>query len=483
MLKTLRNRLILSHVLPLLIIIPVMGVALVIVLETRFLLPNQSRALTGDAVLLAEFAGNQAEIWEDDTLAQKLLSQSYPRLAKRVMLISPEGRLVASSDPADADRLNQILEIDNLSTITRGELVTKNNYSQRLKGEVIDVFAPVTLSNGEPAGVVRVTSRFETISDELLQLRYLIGSVMIIGLFFGTSLGSILAVNIISPMQQVTQAIISLAHGNRREKLPEYGPEEIRLLLSSVNFLVDRLRSLEQSRRHLLANIVHELGRPLGALRMAVQVLIQGAKQNPNQLDELLEGMDQELGRLQHLLEDLAHLHDQVLGHLELDLQAVSLAEWLPVVLRPWKAAAYEKNLEWEVSIQPELPGIEADPVRFSQLIGNLVSNAIKFTPAGGKVSVSAGTHGEMVTIAVCDNGAGIAPDETERIFAPFYRGKQISRVKQGMGLGLSIAQDVVNAHGGRIEVDSRPGEGSCFTVWIPLKIKEQSLDKTPSLD
>jgi signal transduction histidine kinase len=112
---------------------------------------------------------------------------------------------------------------------------------------------------------------------------------------------------------------------------------------------------------------------------------------------------------------------------------------------------------------------LEADPFRLAQAIENLASNAIKYTPRGGTITISAGAEKETFWVKVSDTGPGISPDEEDKIFTPFYRGDQKRRIKQGMGLGLSIALDVVTAHGGEICLDSIVGEGSDFTIWIPI--------------
>ncbi|HMN62877.1 MAG TPA: ATP-binding protein, partial [Anaerolinea sp.] len=114
------------------------------------------------------------------------------------------------------------------------------------------------------------------------------------------------------------------------------------------------------------------------------------------------------------------------------------------------------------------LPVIQADPIRLGQAVGNLLSNAIKFTPAGGKVTVTSGAGGQEVWLRVTDSGPGIPADEQEKIFTPFFRGGQGKRFTEGMGLGLSIARDLVQAHGGRLELVSAPGEGSQFTIYLP---------------
>jgi signal transduction histidine kinase len=108
--------------------------------------------------------------------------------------------------------------------------------------------------------------------------------------------------------------------------------------------------------------------------------------------------------------------------------------------------------------------------MRFAQVIGNLASNAVKYTPAGGSVSVDAGQEDGQVWIRFSDSGPGIPTEEHEKIFLPFYRSSSGKRIKQGMGLGLSIAKDLVTAHGGHISLESSPGAGSRFTVWLPQR-------------
>jgi len=231
---------------------------------------------------------------------------------------------------------------------------------------------------------------------------------------------------------------------------------------------VEQLHSLEEARRQLLANLVHELGRPLGALRAATRALLDGAAEEPDARQELLAGIDAEVRRLQDLMENLDEFHDQVLGALKLKRQPLALGEWLPPLLSPWRSAAQEAGLRWEALLPALLPAVEADPDRLAQALGNLLSNAIKYTPAGGRVCVEAGEAGPQVWIRVSDSGPGLAPEEQERVFERFYRARPARQAPQGMGLGLTIARDLVVAHGGRLEVESAPGAGARFTILLP---------------
>jgi two-component system sensor histidine kinase BaeS len=469
MFKSLRGQMILSHILPALVIIPLMGIALVYFLETRLFIPGLERQLADDAIVIAKMARAQPQIFNDPKLAQSLLDSLEMESATRIMILDAHGILLASSNPEDTARINHVLDSRGTQDALQGQLVQHVDFSVGLGGDVVDVFAPVKETNGELEGVIRISYRFATVTEQLLGMRYLIVAIVSTAIVVSAILGLLLALNIDTPLEQVTRAIYDLSRGARMEQLPERGPRELKTLQQAANFLVTRLRDLEQSRRQLLANLVHELGRPVGGLRMGIQVLRKGAKKDPQVLDELLEGMEAETSLLARLLDDLAHLHDQVIGGLELDYQEVELSEWLPAVLRSTQERAQKASRQWRMDIPEDLPEVKIDPDRMAQVIGNLTSNAIKFTPKEGQVAVEAGSNGAMAWIRVSDTGPGISPEEKEKIFEPFYRGEQKRRFKQGMGLGLSIARDLVLAHKGRLEVESQPGAGSQFTVWLPV--------------
>jgi signal transduction histidine kinase len=474
MFRSLRSRLILSHILPIFIIIPLMGIVLIYVLERNFILPSLARELVNSADILIRLTDKQPQIWTDPTKAQEFLGQNTNDRSERVMFLTPDAHLLASSNPRDSDRISEVIAVPGFSQALAGQVVQRVDYSSSFQSDIIDVLAPVKDSGGHLLGVIRISYRFTTALEQFIQLRYLITGILLFGLLSGTMLGIILAINISSPIRRVTEAVYELASGSRQAKLEEVGAEEITFLLRAVNHLVDRLHDLEQARTQLLANLVHELGRPMGALRAAIHAIKKGAKRDPQLLDELLTGMDGELVLLQQLLNDLSQLHDQVLGSLELKLEPIDLSQWLPEVSTHWREAAIQKGIEWKMMIPQTLPAIYADPLRLAQILGNLFSNAIKYTPKSGTITISCGLKGDFAYIRVQDNGVGIPYEDQKRIFTPFFRGEQSKRFKQGMGLGLSIVKTLVTAHQGQLEMESIPGRGSTFTVSFPLSIPEQ---------
>ncbi|MEJ2757498.1 MAG: HAMP domain-containing protein [Anaerolineales bacterium] len=305
--------------------------------------------------VIAEFASQQPELWGNESALNNLLLRISSWENARIMFLDPEGRLLVSSDPTDTPRQDTLLTDDDIPIVQQGDIAQHIEFSSGLQQEVIDVFVPVVDPENELVGIVRLSHPYTTVYDELKQMRLLIFGILLFALVAGVGLGSFLAVTINTPIKQVTTAINQLATGNKLEKIEQQGPEEIQSLVGSTNTLFDRLTQLESARKQLLANLVHEIGRPLGALRSAIQSIKLGAGKDPKLLDDLTSGMDAEADRLEHLLDELAHMHDQIFGTLELDRQLIVTKDWLTTLLRPWREAADTKGLEWTVEIPTEL--------------------------------------------------------------------------------------------------------------------------------
>jgi signal transduction histidine kinase len=471
MLDTLRSRFLLSHTLPLLLLIPLVGLALIYFLESQVLLPNLARELGGQAVLLADIASTHPEIWSDSDKAQAFVNQVIPYLPPRVMLLDARGRLLASSDPADASKRNRPLDLPGLEPILAGQTSVHTSYTQRLDADIADDFLPIKGTNNQVVGVIRLTQQLATVYGQFLRLRYFVAGILGVALMIGAAVGLVLALNLEQPLSRTTQAVYRLASGQDLAPLPVQGTKEIRVLLQAFNFLMGRLRTLEEARRQLLSSLVHELGTPLGALNAAIQALRGGAAEEQALREELLLGMTDEVSHLRRLLDDLTRLYDQVSGAIKLDWQPVALSDWLARLLPTWREAALAKGLHWQADIPPDLPTVSVDPDRLAQILGNLLSNAIKYTDGGGTVAVEAARDDERVRIHVTDTGSGISPQEISLIFNPFYRGRATRRFPEGMGLGLTIARDLAVLHGGGLEAESESGQGSRFTLWLPLTL------------
>lgn len=469
MLNKLRHRLILSHLVPYLVILPIIGMVIIYLVESQVILVDVASELTGQGVLVAELVQTHPQIWTDSAAAQTFSSDLAAKLNTRLMLLSPQGVLLSSSDPSDP-RVGQPLALPRLETLVPGQIDANIHYSQQWQEEVVDVIFPVVASDGTTIGIVRLSRQLADVYDRFTQFRLIIVGVLAGGLLLTILLGWGLSLNLERPLHRLTDAVQQMVSHGESHLLLEQGPQEIRVLQRAFNQLTIRLNDLEQVRRRLVANLVHELGRSLGALRAGLQALLHGGSKDPALEHDLLAGMDEETKQLRRLLDDLANLQDVLSGNLELDPQPMDVSEWLPIALRPWEALAYAKGLKWMEVIPLDLPLILADSVRLDQALGNLLSNAVKFTPEGASVSVRAFAEGERLAIQVQDTGPGIPWEEQDRIFMPFYQSNRGALpAKHGMGLGLSIARELIVGQGGEIRIESKPGHGSYFTIWMPI--------------
>jgi signal transduction histidine kinase len=462
-----RRRFILSHLLPILLVVPLFGLVFLYLLESQVLLAGLSEDISEKAKLIAQSINSQPELIQDAGQAQIYLATLSRTVDEQIVLLAPDGRVVAASPIEEGEETIPAEDLPGLDTAVGGQESTTVTYNLREQRAI--VLVPVQGLNEQLVGIVGVTDTLAGTAAQFGGLRVFLLVIILLELLLGALIGLLLARRLELPIGQAISSVVALGLGRESATVVPRGPREIRQLAESVNLLRERLRLLEETRRRSLANIVHEIGRPLGAIRSATHVLRQGAGDDPLVREELLAGIEQAIIRLQPLLDDLTQLHGQVQGTIKLSPRPVALSEWLPTVLLPWRAAAQEKGLQWQADIDSGLPVLEIDPDRMGQVVGNLLSNAIKYTPEPGQVTVAAEADPGAVRISVTDTGPGILPEEREQIFEPFYRSAAERRFPQGLGLGLTIAREMVVAHGGRLTLDSTPGKGSRFTIEVPL--------------
>ncbi|HTP00117.1 MAG TPA: HAMP domain-containing sensor histidine kinase [Anaerolineales bacterium] len=250
-------------------------------------------------------------------------------------------------------------------------------------------------------------------------------------------------------------------------RIPYSGPEtdEIGRLIQSFNQTLERLENLFTSQRRLLADVSHELRTPLTVIKGNVDLM-----RRMNKLDEeSLSNIDQEAGRLTRLVGGLLLLAQAESGKLTLDMKPVEVDTLLLEVFQEMRVLAGSR-IKMKLGDMDQAV-VKGDRDRLKQVLLNLVGNAIQYTPAGGEVLVSLAKIGEQVRIIVRDTGPGIPAEDLPFIFERFYRAEKARTrgTSTGFGLGLSIAQWIVENHGGTVEVESKEGQGTTFAIWLPL--------------
>jgi len=229
-----------------------------------------------------------------------------------------------------------------------------------------------------------------------------------------------------------------------------------------------RIRRLETVRRDFISNISHELRTPLAALKALVDTLRDGALDDPPAAARFLDRMETEVDALAQIVQELLELSRIESGQVPLRLAPVQVADAVLPAVERLAPLAERAGLALEMALPDALPPALADVERIQQVVGNLLHNAIKFTPQGGHVRITVGVQGRHVVVSVADDGVGIPADDLPRIFERFYKADR-ARSGGGTGLGLAIAKHIVQAHGGQIWAESTEGRGSTFYFSLPL--------------
>ncbi len=232
---------------------------------------------------------------------------------------------------------------------------------------------------------------------------------------------------------------------------------------------ITRLRQLENMRRDFAANVSHEIKTPLTAIKGFVETLREGAKDNPAEAERFLEIIDNHVNRLTAIIEDLMRLSEiEQKGQRGIALKSAPIALVIDRTVEVCRTAAGRKAITLEVDCPADLMA-EINPPFLEQALVNLVENAVKYSREGSQVQISATKAGKEVVIRVQDQGIGVPAEHLSRLFERFYRvDKSRNRKQGGTGLGLAIVKHIVQAHGGRVEVESAVGKGSVFSVYLP---------------
>ncbi len=296
--------------------------------------------------------------------------------------------------------------------------------------------------------------------------------------FLALFLGFVLSWSLIWPIQRIGGRLAAIASGDFSGRVDVANRDELGTLATNVNRMNDELRrvyrELESASRHkseFLANMSHELRTPLNAIIGFSQVLRERMFGEINEKQrEYLEDILSSGNHLLSLINDVLDLSKVEAGQIELEINRFSLREALERGLVMVRERATKDGVQLVLELDPAAEVVEGDERRIRQVIFNLLSNAVKFTPPGGRVELKSARHDGEVRVSVTDTGPGIAAEDQERIFEEFQQTEAGAGQREGTGLGLALSKRLVELHGGRIWVDSEPGEGSAFVFTLPSR-------------
>jgi signal transduction histidine kinase len=303
----------------------------------------------------------------------------------------------------------------------------------------------------------------------------------------------LLARSIAGPITRLTRGTEAIARGQYDHRVQAGGADEINRLAKSFNTMAEQVQNSRQMEKDFVANVSHELKTPLTSIQGFAQAILDGAVTDMVGARRAAQTIFDETGRMTRLVGDLLTLARFESGQIPLAHDSVDLASLVPVWVERFRPRASALG-ESIVTVIDPMPPITGDAGRLEQVVTNLIDNALKYNQPGGSVTVTAknlvesktknvaplrrraieAAPSQWVVVEVSDTGAGIPKEDLPRLFERFYRGDK-ARGGGGTGLGLSIANEIIRAHGGRIEVQSVQGQGSTFTIFLPVHDGKQS--------
>ena len=331
------------------------------------------------------------------------------------------------------------------------------------------IIAPIIFGHFEPA--LLLGGADDTPAEEFGQtLLYSLLAAGVVATVAAALASLVVSRRFVEPLRYVLAATSRIASGRYGERVPVRDADELGELSQRFNAMARALEEAERRRMEVISDVSHELRTPLSTIRGYVEGLAEGVVEPSEETWTLLYAEFERLGRL---VDDLRRLSRAEAGRLDLSMAPMSPAEAVRLAVGGMLPLFDEKGVELKSAVSEDLPSVLADIDRVVQVLSNLLSNALRHTPDGGRVVVEAEAGGDEVTFEVTDTGTGIAPEHLERVFERFYRvDKSRSRgeARGGSGVGLAISRALVEAMGGRIRVESPGlGEGAIFAFTLPV--------------
>jgi two-component system OmpR family sensor kinase len=363
--------------------------------------------------------------------------------------------------PLDAD----LLAVNMTNQPALKTVILGNNIRLRM------VSVPISVA-GQVVGAVQVGQPLNDVDAVLQRVLVLLMGGTIATIIVAGGVGLFMSWLALSPIDRITQTAERIARAQdlgRRLPVPTTD-DEVGRLVSTFNAMLERLDRLFQAQQRLGADVSHELRTPLTTIRGNVALLRRGAADDPVERAAALDAIEGEADRMGRLVADLLLLAQAEAG-MKLEKQHVELDTLILEVYRQaqlMSASRFPTGERVAIRLGHEDQAIiEGDPDRLKQLLLNLIDNALKYTPPEGQVTISLYRDQDGVRVSVADNGVGIPPDVLPQIFDRFYRAQREGR--KGVGLGLSIARWIAEAHNGRLTVESQVDQGTTFTLWLPI--------------
>ena len=343
-------------------------------------------------------------------------------------------------------------------------------------GKYIEVMVPIVSKAGKQnhiLGAVQATVPSEDMMGAVTEMEHRRNMLLVACIICGLSMAMIISYLLTRDLKKIQRDVDFIAAGHEDESIEETGFLEVRSIVQRFNEILGRMQTLEDSRQEFVSNVSHELKTPMTSMKVLADSLIQQGDQVPAELyREFMQDIVAEIDRENVIISDLLSLVKLDKKAAQLQITTVSINELLEIIMKRLKPLALQRNIELIFeSFRPVTA--EIDEVKLSLGLTNLIENGIKYNKDDGWIRVTLNADHKYFYVKVADSGVGIPEDCQDQVFDRFYRvDKARSRDTGGTGLGLAITKSVVSLHNGEIKLYSKVGEGTTFTLRIPLKYK-----------
>ncbi len=395
-----------------------------------------------------------------------LLSSYAQGLDARVTLLDANRKVLLSSDRQVPEHVEE--DDPELEHSAPGSPDASIRPDALTSAERVFVAAPVQGSRGETLGYVQLSVPTTSLDAEIRGMwlnLFGIGGIVLLAVVVASIL---LARQIVSPVEHLTATSEKIAAGQLSERVTPAGPREVRELGVTFNIMAGRVQEMLARQRAFVDNAAHELRTPLTGLSLRLELLQSRGDADPALRREYLQQMARQVAALRRMVDHLLALASAEANQSATRV-ALDLAPLLYDLADEMGAVAQQESVALEVDVPDHLPAVGANAEQIKIAVRNLLDNAIKYSPEGGRVTLDARREPDAVEIRVADSGKGIPLEALPHIFERFYRVDNGTRWQGGAGLGLALVRSIAESHGGSIAVTSRVGEGSMFTLRLPL--------------
>jgi len=436
---------------------------------------SQMRAVFTHPDLISELrtaAGEEDAVPQMDGLLSVFLGElGIDRSTRNYYIL--DGETGAHLETSNPDKGARIEMTPNILLALRDE----ETYRVRLRADYMDVAVPIISNDGNARFVVYVIDNKQTVQSLNAEIISLILEAVIIGFIISIAISLIISKTLLSPIQGMTKAAEAMADGDFSRKISVESEDEIGILslafndmAAQIETMLEELKNAEKLRREFVANVSHELRTPLTNIRSYAETISDDPGMPEETEAEFLQVIISESDRMTKIVQDLLELSRLDSGAIELAVEEFSIEKSLRDVYSAIALDARKRDHVINLELEWKLPNVKGDRARIEQVLMNIMSNALKYTPDGGTIGIFSGTSHGNVWVRIEDTGVGIPQDDLVRVFDRFYRvDKARSRESGGTGLGLAIAKDIVTKHGGDIKIKSVRGVGTSVTVTLPI--------------